>query len=101
MRHTVLAFLFFFVLGFDVPFEKSWSKFNGWCFQPKKVLSTFVCFPRRWGAVDVVAMEGIKLTKKHTVYMGYKWTYAPYRYEFWKAKTKIGHGPYINFKLKF
>jgi len=101
MRHTVLAFLFFFVLGFNVPFERNWSKFHGWCFQPKKVISTFVCFPKRWGVVDIMAIQEIKLTKKRSLFVGYKWAYSKDRYEFWKAKTKIGHGPYINFRLKF
>ena len=51
--------------------------------------------------MDIMAIQEIKLTKKRSLFVGYKWAYSKDRYEFWKAKTKIGHGPYINFRLKF
>lgn len=101
MRQSVLTFLLFILFGFEIPFNRTWSQFDGWCFQSQKVVSTWICFPYRWGATEIVATQEIKINKDYSLFLGYKWTHSKDIPEFQKEKTTLAHGPYVNFQLKF
>lgn len=101
MRQCILSLALLLLFGFDIPFNREWTPFGGWCFQAQKAVKTWVCFPPKWGGTEILAMQEIELTPNHTLFFGYKWTRSKDIPEFIKAKTEFAHGPHINYRFRF